>query len=810
MKLSVIDADYTLENGKGVILLWCKDEKGNTVLVRDRNFKAYFYVLPKKEANIERIIEKISSLSTPTPIQVGKDTLLWEGEERTLIKVKVENPRRLKDVRDLIKEWEEVEDTFGYDFTLPKRYLIDKQISPTGWIEVSGDKKGNTIEAREVKPIECKDEPPLKILALDTEFTEENKEDRLIMFSYAISNGKKGVVTSWDWPDKPKYVKSVENEKQIILELVRLIKEEDPDIIVGYNTDGFDFPKLRERAEKYKIDLKLGRDGSKIKTVRRGRVSASRLIGRPHLDLFVFVQHILSPTLKSEVLSLDEVARELIGEGKTGLTYKQLMEIWKQKKQMELLTEYSLNDAVITYKLSEVLLPQIFAVSRITGLLPFDACRYTYSQLVEAFYMRKAFLDKVLVPNKPKQDEIEKRKRAPAYKGAIVIEPKQGIHQNILVWDFRSLYPSIIVTHNIDPWTLNVKKCKHKIKVPENDFYFCGDSQGFIPKHLQELIELRQKLKKKLKKLKKDTKEYKLLYNEQYALKIIANATYGYMGFFSARWYRRECGIAAAAFGRYYITKVIEEAKKSGFQPIYGDTDSLMALYPSIENKEELEKIGKEFAEKVNKKLPGIIELEYRGLYKRGIFVGKERGKGGAKKRYALLDYNDEMEIRGFETVRRDWCALAKKVQRKVLEIVLKESNPKKAVEYVRSIINDLKNRKIEVDDLVIYEQITRDLSQYEQIGPHVKAAIKARSRGFIIPVGTVIGFVITKGPGSISDRAELVQFLKDKEYDAEYYINHQILPAALRVLKALGYTEEKILSGSSLTSLGTFLKKKS
>ena len=806
MKLFVIDADYILEGSRGIVRLWCKDESGKTYIVRDATFSAYFYILPKSKA--KEVKKKVEKLDTPTKIvSVEILNLLWQGKTREVVKVAVENPRKLKDVRDLVKNWREVEDTFGYDFTLAKRYLIDKQIEPMGWIEVKGKVNDGTIEASSVAPVNLDKQPNLKILVFDTEFTEEDKEDKLIMFSYATNDGKKGVVTSWDWPNKPAYVRSVKSEKDLLDAFVQLVAKEDPDFIVGYNTDGFDFPKLRQRADKYKIKLKLGRDGSVVKTVRRGRIAASKLVGRVHLDLFDFVQHILAPNLKSEVLSLDEVAKELVGEGKTGLTYKQLLELWNTKKQMELLTAYSLQDAVITLKLANVLLPQIFAISRTVGVLPFDACRYTYSQLVEAFYVRKAFLDGVLVPNKPKQEEIEKRRLAPVYKGAIVIEPKQGIHERILVWDFRSLYPTIIVTHNIDPWTLNFEPCKHKVIVPDNKFYFCNDKEGFIPKHLKELIELRQKLKQKLKKMKKGTEAYKMLYNQQYALKIIANATYGYMGFFSARWYKRECGTAAAAFGRHYITKVIEEAKKEGFEPIYGDTDSLMAVYPKEKDRKKLEEIGIQFARKVNSKLPGIIELEFRGLYEAGLFVGKERGKGGAKKRYALIDYNGALEIRGFETVRRDWCPLAKKVQREVLELILRERDPVKAVKYVREVIEKIKTGKVSLDDLVIYEQITRELSAYEQIGPHVRAALKAKARGFVLPVGTVIGFVITKGSGSISDRAELVQFVKPNQYDADYYIHHQVLPAAMRVLKALGYTEQQILSGKVQKSLDRFFK---
>jgi DNA polymerase elongation subunit (family B) len=224
--------------------------------------------------------------------------------------------------------------------------------------------------------------------------------------------------------------------------------------------------------------------------------------------------------------------------------------------------------------------------------------------------------------------------------------------------------------------------------------------------------------------------------------------------------------------------------------------------------REELIKKAEEFVKKVNKKLPGIIELEFRDLYEGGIFVAREKGETGAKKRYALVDYQGNLEVRGFETVRRDWCQLAKDIQRKVLITVLKEKDPIKAIELVRETIKKIKEGKVSLDELTIYEQITRPLSQYEQIGPHVKAAKKALSRGLPIGEGSVIGFVIVKGTGSISDRAEPVEFVKPNQYDSEYYIHHQILPASMRVLKALGYSEQEVLSGKIQKKLEGFFKK--
>ncbi len=817
-KLFVLDADYTLEDEKGVVLIYCKDKSGKTVLAKDYNFFHYFYAMPS-EGNLEKLREKIKSLDEK---KLGTKILSietveknWKNKKVKLLKISLSNPRKLKVVRDAIKEWREVEDTFEYDLTLTKRYLIDRKISPASWIEVEGEElsaeKYNVdkiVNVKNIKNLEFDEEPELKVLCFDTEFVEENGKSKLIMLSLITNKGRKSVITSYEWKDRPSYVEVVKDEVDILKKFIEVVEKEDPDFICSYNGDAFDFPKLKEIAENSKISLKLGRDSNVVHIVRRGRISSARIKGRVHLDLYNFVSHILAPSLRSEVLTLDEVAQELLGIGKKEMKYKEMVEIWQKKEKLERLVEYSLHDSFLTLKLSELILPQIFSLSRLTGLLPFDVCRNTYSQLVEAFLMRKAFLDNVLIPNRPKTEEIEKRMLAPAYKGAIVIEPKKGVHSDILVFDFRSLYPTIIVTHNISPETFNFSPCKNKISVPEQKYYFCGDEKGFIPKHLEELIILRKKIKEKMKSLKKSSREYKILDNEQFAVKLISNASYGYFGFVGSKWYQRECGEAAASFGRFYIKKVIEKARENDFDIIYGDTDSLMIKYKKPLSPEELVSIGEKFAKNLNKELPGIIEIEFRGLYAGGIFVAREKGEVGAKKRYALIDYDGNIEIRGFETVRRDWCELAKKIQREVLKIILKDKNPEKAINLVRETIKEIKEGKVDLEDLIIYEQITRPISKYEQIGPHVKAAMRLLENGFPVGEGTVVQFIITKGSGSISDRAFPIELMKGKSYDPEYYIHHQILPASMRVLKALGFTEDYVLGKKVKEGLKSFFKK--
>ncbi|MDI6798746.1 MAG: DNA-directed DNA polymerase [Candidatus Aenigmarchaeota archaeon] len=585
--LLVIDADYTLVENRGMVRLFCKNEKGETILVQDSNFEPYFYAMPK-EGKIYELKKKIEELDTKNiETEILKVEIVeknWQGERTKLIKITIDNPRRIPDVRDLIKDWEEVEETYEYAISFYRRYLIDKQIEPMNWIEVEGEEVkadeyevDKIINATSVKPIKLEKEVNFKILAFDTEWVEENGKSKLIMLSVASNDGFKKVLTHHEL--KMSQVEAVKDEKELIERFLEIVREKDPDFLCSYNGDQFDIPKLKDRASELKISLKLGRDNSPVHVVRRGRISSARTKGRVHIDLFDFIDHILSASMRSEVLTLDEVAQELLGVGKKEMKYKEMVEIWSKKEQMERLAEYSLFDSELTLKLSELILPQIFALSKLVGNLPFDSCRNTYSQLVEAFLMRRAFVDNILIPNQPKQEEIERRRLQPAYKGAIVIEPTRGLHENILVFDFRSMYPSIIVTHNISPETFNCehRECKEKNKVPGTKYHFCIKTKGFIPKQVENLIEKRKKIKEQMKKLEKDSEEYKRLDNFSFAIKTISNASYGYTNYFGARWYCRECSQSAAAWGRFYISKVIEMAKKEKFKVIYSDTDSCFA-----------------------------------------------------------------------------------------------------------------------------------------------------------------------------------------------------------------------------------------
>ena len=812
--LLVFDVDHIVEE-KGTVRIFCKDEKGKTVLILDSSFKPYFYVEPK-EGKLNEYKKKLldHDFEDEKILRVETTEKEFFGKNKKLLKIIVESPRDVYNIRQEVKEWPENKEEHEYAISFYQRYLIDKQIKPMEWIEIEGegtsDKKyqvDRIINAKTIKPIYSDKDTKFRILAFDIEMAEENGEEKIIMISFVGNNGFKKVITTWK-EKAQKYVESLPDEKTLLERFVQIINEQDPDFVITFNGDNFDFPKIRDRSEKLKVSIKLCRDKSKIRLVRRGRISSTKIRGRVHIDLFDFIDHILSPSMKTEVLSLDAVAEELLGLKKRDLKWKDIQESWKTKKGLEKLADYCLWDSQLTLKLSEQILPQIFALSTLTGIIPFDAGRYYYSQLDEAYLLRKAFQQHVLIPNNPKQDEIMKRRMRPAYTGGFVVEPKKGIHSNIIVFDFRSLYPTIIVTHNISPETMDCqhKECK-KNKPPGTEHCFCTKAKGFIPRNLEEVVKNRIEIKNKMKKLKKDSLEFKRLDNTQYALKIIANSIYGYMGYFGAKWYCYPCASAAAAFGRFYIKKSISMIEKEGFEVIYGDTDSVFLIMPNVK-KLELIKRAEKFLKKINDQLPGMIQLEFRGKYEGGIFVTVKGVKRGAKKRYALIDKDGNLEIRGFETVRRDWCDLAKDIQHEILRIILQDKDPDKATKLVKDTIKRLKTGKAPLEELTIYTQLVKPLSEYEAIGPHVKVARKMRDRGRPVGEGMIVSYIITKRSGSISDKAEPLEDVKEGEYDPDYYINHQVLPAAMRVLSALGITEQQVLSGKIQAKLGKWFKK--
>ncbi len=795
MKLQVFDVEYETDPLK--LVIYGKTGEGTYKIV-DRNFRPYFYAMPTDLKQLKKDLEEKEFKSDKGDkleiIETSVEEKKYDQETVKALKVVTSVPANVPKLKNELWDLESVSRCLEFDIPFYRRYLIDKEIRPGEWIEVKGEKKDSEnfeakIEAEKIDTqVDLEKSVEWNSMAFDLEVIDE----KVVMASFRSEEFRK--LLSLKDVDLG-FVEKVEDEKEMLKRFIEIVEDNNVDILTGYNTDEYDFTVLREAAERNNIELSLGRNGERMKFNRRGRFKGARIKARMHLDLYPFVTHILAPGLDSETLDLDSVAEEMLGLNKDDLSWSEMKEIWASDKNLEKFAEYAMKDADITYRLGNEITPQILELSRITGLIPFDASRLTYGQLTENYLIREAYNRNILTRNRPSQQKRNKRDREQTYQGGFVYTPEQGLYENVAVFDFRSLYPTVMVAHNISPDTLNVEACDDRFELDEFDYNFCQDEQGFFPELVEDLVSSRYELKKEMKEYDEDSQEYKGIYNRQQAQKILANSFYGYLGYSGARWYSRESAEATTYLGREYIKDSIEIAEEMGFEMVYGDTDSVML------RKENLEENMDEFLDKVNSELPEFMELEFEGLFKRGFFTSKESGEG-AKKKYALMDEEGVMKITGFEQVRRDWSPIAKNTQERVLRKVL-EDDVDSAVEIVEDTIEALRSGEIDVDELKIYTTLTKPPEEYGNTAPHVEAAKKAKKRGETIEPETTVDYVITRSGKSISEQAELTKYAEN--YDADYYIDNQVVPVAMRVLKVFGYTEDQLKGKGKQSGLGQF-----
>ncbi|MBU2476484.1 DNA-directed DNA polymerase [Candidatus Micrarchaeota archaeon] len=790
----LLDIDSIQENEKSVVRLYVKTGK-KIEIFKDTEFQPYFFaeVSDKKKAEQE-IMEKefIGKESKAKAVKIE------EGKENSL-KIYFNSTTDLVTARETIKEIPSVKEKREYDLIFTSRYLIDKGLEPLNGIELETEE--NRIISAKKTEIEKLD---LNCFAFDFETfsgdkLSDPKKDPILMCAITYEEKNKKIKTEIITEKKGSNVVLVKDEKGIIEKLKNKIKESETDVLITYNGDSFDLPYAKERARKFGIRFDIGTDKSEPLIRRKGLYNATKIKGIQHLDAYALVRILARFGIISSIkYDLESVVFALYGKEKEKIQPEEINSIWKTGKDFERLLKYNLEDSEYTFKIAVDYMPLMVELGKLTKQTLFEVNRSSASDMVEKLLINKSFQEGKLFPNKPKEEEIKER-NLKQLKGGFVREPIAGLHENIAVLDFRSLHPSIMISHNISPETVNCKCCeKGKNVSPEGD-WFCEKKQGFLPAIQKELLEKRTEIKKELKK-EKDEKKIIALNARQHAMKILLNSFYGYLAYERSRWYSFEAAKAVTSWSRHYIKEIASKAEKAGFTVIGGDTDSAFIKIPKEKSKENV----KEFVEKINSELPGVMELELEGFFKRGIFVTKKEGTA-AKKRYALIDEKDKLKIVGFEYVRRDWSGIAKNTQKKVIELILKEGKPKEAIKTVKKEIERLKQGKVPKKELIIFSQIKKSIAQYDSIGPHVSAAKKAIKKGKKIGVGSMIGYIITKTGKSISDKAEMEEFVAEGNYDAEYYIYHQLLPAVIKLIQELGYSEQDLIHGGKQSNLSAF-----
>lgn len=583
----LLDIDYITRDDKAVVRLFGREKNsqgGNSIIVMDGGFKPYIYVVPH---DLDICLDQLKKLDIPKVEKVKMKDL---GREKEFLKVTLKHPQDVPKLRDKIRDLSQVKDIREHDIPFYRRYLIDKGLFPMAEVEVEvktessemkgipSDKSTSVVELEgNIRPINS-DFPDLKILSLDIEVYNPKgmpnaEDDPIIMISLSSNQGLRMVLSTAESPLD--FVETLKDEAEMLRRFVEIVEDENPDILIGYNSDNFDFPYIKDRAAILNVPLNLGTDGSSLKFMKRGFANAALVKGRIHIDLYLIMRRYL----QLDRYTLERVYLELFGEEKYDIPGDEIHEYWDDcGPKLEKLCHYSLDDAVAVTKIAEKMIPLTLELTRIVGQPFFDLARMTTGQQVEWYLIRKAHEQGELVPNKPSSSQYSNRKGKRAA-GGYVKDPVKGLHENIVYFDFRSLYPSIIISKNVSPDTLvdecNPEECHIS---PEGGYMFLKEPPGFVPSIIGNILTERVRLKT-LMKDSKDEEEKKILNVQQEALKRLANSMYGVYGYSRFRWYRLECAAAITAWGRDYIKKTMKKAEKFGFKPVYADTDGFYAVY---------------------------------------------------------------------------------------------------------------------------------------------------------------------------------------------------------------------------------------
>ncbi|WP_407455165.1 DNA polymerase domain-containing protein [Methanobrevibacter sp.] len=585
----ILDIDYVTYDEKPVIRLFSKDGDKNVVLIDD-TFEPYLYVLSDDIDDCLKEIEENLDV-----VRVEKVTKKDFQIETEFLKVTFKHPQQLAQKRDALRDLESVIQIREFDIPFYRRYLMDRDVIPMTEVTAVGEKLDSFLDLDSSKDdveiikltegLKRSEVYPqnFRILSFDLEVRNphgmpDSEEDEIIMIGVSSNFGINQVIsTKTNSNDKENFVNQVSSEKEMIEEFVNIIKDNNIDILVGYNSDNFDFPYLKDRAKILGVDLDIGMDGSDIRFIRRGYANAASFKGLIHVDLYLVMRRYMT----LERYTLERVYYELFGEEKIDVPGDRIWEFWDNEgEELDNLFDYSLDDVVSTLKIAEQTLPLNLELTRIIGQPLFDVSRMATGQQAEWFLVKQAYFDNEVVPNKQGANFAD-RAAAEDNEGGYVREPEKGLHENLVQFDFRSLYPSIIISKNISPDVMVLGDIENEEDyniAPEHGIKFKKEPQGFIPSVIDKILQERFRIKREMKACDDET-EKKALNVQQQAIKRLANTMYGIYGFPRFRWYSFECAKAITSWGRQYIKSSIKKAEEFGFYTIYADTDGFYAKY---------------------------------------------------------------------------------------------------------------------------------------------------------------------------------------------------------------------------------------
>jgi DNA polymerase, archaea type len=841
---------------------------------RDRtNHRPYCYTKADYRNDVEQVLKKEKKYS----ILSTKKKDLISDKDIECLKISAPDPLSIggteNSFREKVRSWEadiKYHENYLYDtelipgtyyvrrgdsllrFKQPMSSKVQEELQKLLWTKISEDADSLETERyrqyiQEWADLLSQPIPNMKRVSLDIEVESEEgripnpreHDKRIIAVGFSGSDGFRKVLVLNQKEDTTHgadltanslipEAQLYETEKKLLEETFRIISSYP--IIITYNGDEFDLPYLYARSQDSAVDpadgVPIARQDVPIimkreSFVKRGiQAEPVQIKNGIHIDLFRTFQNrsvqIYAFSHKYSEYTLNAISEALLNDTK----YEFEGDI--SELSIDKLATYCMKDADLTFRLTSfndnLLIKLLIVISRIGRMSMDDIARFGVNQWIRGMMYYEHRHQNALIP---RRDELQAKGTASTtaiikekkYRGGLVVEPTLGIHFNVIVVDFASLYPSIIKVHNLSYETVNCphQSCKNDSsqRIPETSHWTCKEKRGLTSLLIGSLRDLRVKYYKYLSKDKALTAEERQLYNVvSQAIKVILNASYGVMGAEIFPLYCLPVADATAAIGRSTTTKTIEKCKEIGIDVIYGDTDSLFLRNPSPTNVDRISAWARSNLG---------VDLEIDKQYRYIVF-------SELKKNYLGVLSDGTVDVKGLTGKKSHTPPFIRKAFYNVLDILSKvnsERDFETAKEKIKNIIQEnAKNLDLGLitqEDLSFNVMVNKSPSKYGKriflgsndgsgsrslegkqvevasnfkgLPQHIKAAKLLTDIGREVKAGDIISYVKTK----TNDGVKPVGFAKPEEIDIEKYL--ETMEATFdQVLSSLNFNFKSLL----------------
>ncbi len=771
VELFFIEGSYQAVDDGVVVELFGRTRDGVATVARYYGFRPYF-VLTEPTAESRARLE-----ADPEIVQVEEIETWVGGRNRPAIKVTLHRPWLVPDYRENYRRSGDDTSVLACDIPFVHRFLYDKHLGLTVAFEAEDEPPEvrarytvpNVVRIvtseRDIRPAEPF-RPSLRVLSFDIE---NAIRERTIYTICGVAEGGGKERRTFRLGDG--------GERRILEQFVRIVEEDDPDVITGYNIGGYDIPLLLERAKALGLPgILLGRE----RTAPRASGGGDRLwkvTGRIVADAWWAARRELRP--KQE--SLQYVSRTFLGDAKLDVDRRNITAEWERDRDRVM--EYCEHDADLALRI----LLKLRSIDKAADLatvahLPLEeGLNGRTSVFVDSLLIPLADADSVGVP------PTHRAGRDAPIEGGYVHGIRPGIYRWVVVLDFKSMYPSIIIADNLCFTTLSPEGT---IVAPSGARFLRPEvRKGIIPKILSDLLADRDRFRRLGREA--SAPELAGYYDGlQNAVKVLMNSFYGVLASSFYRFTNKEIGSAITAFARDAITTIIKALEADGHEVVYSDTDSVFVRSPvaSLEGSREFgESIARRFTHEG-------VTFEFQSVYE--AFFSH-----GAKKRYVgrTVWPREETVVRGYETRRTDAFDYQSDALLEVFDLVMK-SDTEGAVRRSRELVQAVREQKVPVDRLVIARSVRAE-GEYnastKDALPFLRVFRQLQKEGYDVIPGMRVAWVVTdsrKSPQEIEPWIEGRPFTKEPDW--EYYAD-RVAQTLARVTEVFDWDAAALLRGS-------------